>query len=274
MKKSILTAVVVALAATSQAGSLAQSKDGSSKISSGALSMSANTIRVVVESASGASAQVGTSLLNSAKAVGNASVFVLENPSEASSKVVDASQASTLFVLDKSGQILELTIEGSKAFVTNPVESTSNASRASKNAAKRAIEVTIDASGRVMTASGQSLKNTYGEDVELVMDGASDIGTGASAAATSVATSTSNAAQKVYELGKGSVVAVYNGSVSTVKFIGETVVDSAATSVATSGNSSAAISAGDLYGAIMAVLLMPADAFAASAQTGYQNNLK
>lgn len=273
MKKTILTAVVVALAATANAGSIQKSADGSSKISTGSVYISRDTIKAVINGTSAALAVSGNAISSVATKVGEASVFVLEHPSQASKNASTASQNASVFVLDKSGDVFELAFEGSKAFVLNPVESTSKASRASKNAAKRAVEVTIDASGRVITASGQSLKNTYGEDVELVMEGASDIGAGASTASTSVGNSVSNTALKIYELGKGSVVVVYNGSVSAIKLIGETVIDASAVSVASTSNSSAALSAGDLYGSIMAVLEMPADSFAASAQSGYQNDL-
>jgi hypothetical protein len=250
MKKTILTAAVLALAVSANAGSVRNSANGVSGVLEGSLGASSTTIKVVVDSL----VMSGDALVAGAMASGEVSMFVIEHPSQASQNVVDAAQAGSTWAITKSGNLVRFASEQTIAFIENPSESTSKAIRASGNA----LRVTITASGEVLSASGQALKDTYGDDMALVLDGSGEIYQVSAGSVVAVKDAAISAALKV----KDSAIAVKDasvaGSTATLKFINETSVDSSQ------------VAAQDLSAALSVLSEMPANSFEASTTAGKQ----
>lgn len=238
MKKTILSALVVLASSAALAGSVKNSAQGSSAISAGLSGASRTTLKIVlVDGASASIAYSADKLADAASAAGNASLFVIEHPSEAASQSLHASQNAAIWALTTSGQLVRMTIDSGVNLVKDPSGTVS----ASVTASGQSIKVVIDASGNVISASGGYLKDQYGNDMKLVMTGS---GT-------------------VYAVSEGSVVASINGSKAVLQFLDDTVVDSVVTS------------AQDLSRAMYIIASeMPSNAFKASTQGGKQYKKK
>ncbi len=241
MKKTILSALVVLASSAALAGSIKNSAEGVSGISAGLSGASRTTLKIVlVDGSKAASTSIAYSadvLADAASAVGNASLFVIEHPSEAASKSLHASQNAAIWALTTSGQLVRLTLDSAADLVRDPVGTVSGSIQASG----RAIRVVVNTSGQVASASGAYLQDEYGNDMKLVMTGSGAI----------------------YAVSEGSVVASINGSKATLQFLNDTVVDSVVTS------------AQDLSRAMYIIASeMPSNAFKASTQGGkqYKNN--
>jgi uncharacterized protein YdeI (BOF family) len=162
MKKQLLVAGLTALLSTA---ALAEgSLNGSKKIASGSLNFSTATVKAVITEASGSIASTADSLKSSAIASGDVSMYILDNP-------IDASTAASTYVVTTSGNILEFIGDSTVAFLRDP----SGQIVASGQSVSNAVRVVIDASGNVLTASGNYLVDVSGEPVQLVLDGSGDV---------------------------------------------------------------------------------------------------
>ncbi|OFZ19646.1 MAG: hypothetical protein A2Z20_12970 [Bdellovibrionales bacterium RBG_16_40_8] len=235
MRKVIISALVLIGATYAQAGSVENLTDGMSNISKGLVGASSTTIKAVRGSVLYSADKIG----QSATALYNTSVFVIHHPLQASDSVLDGSKNAITWTLDKSGDIVVMTFDGSKVFIHNPIDATSNAIAASGDAIGQAIEVTIDASGRVITASGTYLQNTYGDDMQLVTAGSGEI----------------------YTVTEGSVVFVFNKSGAAMRYVGNLATDIAIGSLEGSKQ---------LKNALITIALSPAASFEASKEHGKQ----
>lgn len=193
MKKAILTATVLAFAATAQAESSATSSEGSRDILNGILGGSSVTVKSIVGSGESSQAKASASLESGSKK----SVYVIYNPSEATS---EGSKKAGRWVVDTSGNVYEASIDGSHAFSHEPGKTTS--------AAFQASGAKLDASG---DASSQAGKNVSAASQKTYEQPMADLGNGST---------------KFYDVAEGSVVAIVEGSKTTFKFIDEHSVDS------------------------------------------------
>jgi hypothetical protein len=165
MKKTILAAAVVALATVAHADSLeslrnSSDKSGISDIVNGIAGSSHTTLIEVSEKGQSAADSLSTAAVDSADKASDVTMYILENPSDASDK-------ASKWVIDTTGQVYEFSKAQTSAFLKNPSDYTSKLIEKSG----KAIEVTFDASGRVMKASGEYLTDKSGKHLQLVLDG-------------------------------------------------------------------------------------------------------
>lgn len=203
MKKA-LTVAAVTLAASmafAHVGAFQGSSQGSSQSLSGSGQALWTSAKIVVKTAQG-------SLVSTLGAVGtgsveltNGSVFVLEHPITASQNSAATAVGASTWVVTTTGHVLKMSVDGSVATLQDPV----GESRRALAASQEGVTVTIDASGRVMTASGAYLKDKFGRPVELVLTGSGQI----------------------YTASAGSVVGTYHWSATTVRAVGSASVQSA-----------------------------------------------
>ena len=118
MKKVIISALVLVGAVAAQANSLDNSINGVSDISAGLVGASSTTIKAVRDSVVFAADK----MVDGSKAVYNTSVFVIEHPSQALDKTLDGSRDAITWTLDKSGDLVSMSFDGSKVFIHNPID--------------------------------------------------------------------------------------------------------------------------------------------------------
>lgn len=169
--KTILAALVVAMTASAHANSVQQSVDlsaGSLNASKTAISavgaMSGTTMQIVV----GASAQTldfsKNTVSDAATALHQGSILLVTSPVAFSKATSAAVGASVDFVIVNTKSAVSAVRDESVALLKSPSGETS-----------RLVRVVTDASGNVLTLSGQSIQQAYGKDASVVVDASGEI---------------------------------------------------------------------------------------------------
>jgi hypothetical protein len=164
MKKVILSALVTAVAATAQAAGpiSGASKAGASNSSTGVANSSKTTVTLV----SGASADASVT-------ASDATLWVIQNPSAASEKSAQSASTSTEYVLTASGNLLEASVTDISNFAKDP--SATETYSASVTLVSNGVEYLVTTSGTAVNSSGAFLKDNYGQDTKLVVNGSGTV---------------------------------------------------------------------------------------------------
>ncbi len=260
MKKALTVAAVTLAASMAFAtvGALQGSSQGSSDISGGSYDAIRNSLVLVVNTSGQIALSTSGALTAGSTELTNGSVFVIQNPSLASQESVGNAAAASKWVLTTTGHVLVMSGDTSLATIQDPV----GESKRALNASDEGMTVTIDASGRVLKASGGVMNDVSGQPLQTVMKGSGQLYTVSAGSVVVAFGKVKASAVSTYDKTKASAVSTVNAS--------KTAASKTYAYIRAVGQASVAtykVSAGSVSGAVLDLYNGSRDAFRAGRDT-------